>query len=270
MVVPRDTAGDDAHREECVEGWECSKSSEASLCIVWTRASHLVPSTSIMNHIMFQFKIWATPKTKAEPKQISYSPLLSFVMRECMCTTWSFCPLPQEYNGDFMQDLIVFLFQPPFLHYLVTCCDVIHWLLLYASLIKHNKKSDMSVYITKVKGETLEEGGQSHPDICCRSNDDMLLCAQEERTINSVVETHSYQAHLISQSDMCGVVQLIWALKTAVLARVTQKRTHTQIHSPTSPYISIHILSQLMQVPVYVCTFVSHARKHNACCKKES
>lgn len=270
MVVPRDTAGDDVHREECVEGWECSKSSEASLCIVWTRASHLVPSTSIMNHIMFQFKIWATPKTKAEPKQISYSPLLSFVMRECMCTTWSFCPLPQEYNGDFMQDLIVFLFQPPFLHYLVTCCDVIHWLLLYASLIKHNKKSDMSVYITKVKGETLEEGGQSHPDICCRSNDDMLLRAQEERTINSVVETHSYQAHLISQSDMCGVVQLIWALKTAVLARVTQKRTHTQIHSPTSPYISINILSQLMQVPVYVCTFVSHARKHNACCKKES
>lgn len=74
MVVPRDTAGDDVHREECVEGWECSKSGEDSLCIVWTRASHLVPSTSIMNHIMFQFKIWATPKTKAEPKQISYSP----------------------------------------------------------------------------------------------------------------------------------------------------------------------------------------------------
>lgn len=169
MVVPRDTAGD----EECVEGWECSKSGEDSLCIVWTRASHLVPSTSIMNHIMFQFKIWATPKTKAEPKQISYSPLLSFVMRECMCTTWSFCPLPQEYNGDFMQDLIVFLFQPPFLHYLVTCCDVIHWLLLYASLIKHNKRVICLFISRKSRGKHLRKEDKV---ILISAADQMTIC----------------------------------------------------------------------------------------------
>lgn len=144
-------------------------------------------------HHMFQFNKQRLILRWAEPKQISSLPPFVIcyawmcVYYVVLCLSLS---LSHKYNGDFMQDLIVFYSSPLLAISHMPWC---YTLAFIVCIIDQAKKSDMSVYI-KTRGETFEGGGVDQV-ILISAADQMTIscCAHKRRTINSVVETHSFK-----------------------------------------------------------------------------